>query len=136
MLNTTLEQIKIDEGLRLELYKCPAGKSTIGYGRNLEDRGITLEEADFLLSNDIRYIQNKLLETKIDFDKLNPIRQSVLINMAYQMGISGLFKFKKMFVALSNQDYNEASLEMLDSRWAKQTPDRANRLANLMKRGY
>jgi len=135
MINLAKNMIKNDEGLELKVYRCPANKLSIGYGRNLEDRGITKDEADYLLTNDIRSIRKELLESKIDFEKLNNVRQSVLINMAYQMGLNGLFKFKKMFVALSNQDYALASLEMLDSKWAKQTPNRANRLSELMKRG-
>ena len=136
MINLAKNMIKNDEGLELKVYRCPANKLSIGYGRNLEDRGITEEEADYLLSNDIRSIRKELFDSKINFEKLNNARQSVLINMAYQMGINGLFKFKKMFSALSNQDYSLASLEMLDSKWAKQTPARAERLSSLMLKGF
>jgi lysozyme len=57
----------------------------------------------------------------------------VLIEMVFQLGVGGVSKFKKMWSGLQEQDYNEASIQMLDSRWAKQTPSRANSLAQVMK---
>ena len=129
------QRIARHEGLRLHPYKCPANKLTIGYGRNLEDRGITKDEAMYLLQNDITDIKLNLVDRLPVFTKLNTIRQEVLIEMCYQIGINGVLKFRNMIKALDHNDFNKASIEMLDSRWAKQTPIRAKELSNLMKGG-
>ena len=130
----TIEQIKQDEGLRLNPYECTSGKLTIGYGRNLEDCGITEEEATIMLHNDLIQII-KQMQSWDWIETLNEERQSVLIQMVYQIGFAGVRKFKKMIHAMKSQDYHKASIEMLDSLWAKQTPQRAKRLAKQMKTG-
>lgn len=124
--------IKSNEGLSLNVYKCPAGKDTVGYGRNLEDKGITQDEAEMLLSNDIEWITTCLTAHGL-IDKFNKPQESVLYDMAYQMGISGLLKFKKMLQAMKDDDFNQASHELLDSKYARQTPNRAQRNAELLR---
>jgi len=134
------QRIARHEGLRLHPYKCPANKLTIGYGRNLEDRGITKDEAMYLLQNDLLRIKNGLsnqldLYHHIVFHRLEKNVQEVLIEMAYQIGIYGLLKFKKMLNAVFLRKFDLAAKEMLDSKWAKQTPRRAKELSNIMKGG-
>jgi len=131
----TIDQIKLDEGFRSKPYQCTAGKITIGYGRNIEDNGITKSEAENLLLNDVKTAQIELLNTFDWFAKLNGARQGVLINMAFNLGLPRLKKFKKMLSALSKSDYHEASKQMLDSRWAVQVGERANRLAKQITEG-
>lgn len=131
----TIEQIKTDEGFRSKPYQCTAGKTTIGYGRNIEDNGITESEAENLLLNDVKTAQIELLNAFDWFSKLNGARQGVLINMAFNLGLPRLKKFKKMLSALAENDYHEASKQMLDSRWAVQVGDRANRLAKQIIEG-
>lgn len=138
--NNVIQSIKKHEGLRLKPYKCPANKLTIGYGRNIEDNGISEDEAYFLLKNDIYRIEVNLTYSIVNkynfsFRTLPDFVQDILIEMAYQLGVDGLFKFKKMFSALKNDNYDMASKEMLNSLWAKQTPKRAKTLSNLMKGG-
>lgn len=131
------ETIIKDEGMRLKPYRCTAGKLTIGVGRNIEDNGISEGEALILLSNDITACIREVSSLfGKHFSLLTQPRQNVLINMAFQLGITRLRKFKKLRKAIANYDYDEASKEMLDSKWAKlQTPERANRLAEEMRKG-
>lgn len=131
-----LEIVKRLEGFSSTIYTCPAGYPTIGYGRRLDTPGgITAEEAIFLLNNDIARITFELNE-KIGFlNSIGSIRKAVLIIMAYQLGITGLLKFKKTLKFLEVGDYEGASYEMLNSKWANQTPRRANELALSMKNG-
>ena len=126
-----LPQLKRHEGLRLHPYKCPADKWTIGYGRNLEDRGITEAEAEYLLVNDVDETINQL-SAMPGYNNADTKRKAVLVNMAFQMGVTGVKQFKNMWAAIENQDYEEAAAEMLNSRWAGQTPNRASELARIM----
>lgn len=129
-----LSQLRLDEGLRLRPYLCPAGKLTIGYGRNLDDRGITLPEAEQMLLNDVNAVEKELCAVRV-YTYLDPVRQAVLANMAFNMGMPALRGFKKMFECLELCDYEGAAAEMLHSKWAAQVGGRATRLAKLMKSG-
>ena len=123
------------EGMRLKPYKCTAGKLTIGVGRNLDDVGITNYEAMALLKNDIARVKQELYGNLPYFEALDETRQVVLIDMCFNLGISRLLKFKKMFLALNAGLYDVAASEMLDSRWAKQVGKRALELSIMMKGG-
>jgi lysozyme len=129
-----IAMLKRQEGLRLKVYSCPAGKLTIGYGRNLEDRGITLQEADYLLQNDILFVRKNLEKNIMYFNELPLPVQEVLINMGFQLGIKGLLKFKNTLFYISKSLWDEASIEMLDSRWAKQTPSIAKELSEIIRK--
>ena len=126
--------IKKHEGLCLKPYQCPAGKWTIGYGRNLEDTGITPAEADTLLKNDVQRCYRECL-TLLCWKKLNETRQAVLINMCFNLGLARLKTFKKMLAALEQGYFERAAYEMLNSKWAAQVGYRAMELAELMKKG-
>ena len=124
-----------DEGSRSTVYDCPAGKRTIGVGRNLEDNGLSEDEISMLLENDIENCRKQLLEHVPVFEFMNDSRQRVLLNMCFNMGIAGLKKFKRMFAALAGKDFSAASREMMDSRWAEQVGKRADRLSKMMREG-
>lgn len=109
--------IKKHEGVSLKPYECPAGKLTIGYGRNLQDRGITTLEADFLLERDLLDTKLELEDSIKFFHKLDDIRQNVLIEMAYNMGLPNLLEFKNTLKFMEKGDFINASIEMLDSQW-------------------
>ena len=128
-----IEQIKRHEGLRLKVYRCPAGKLTIGYGRNLEDNGIREEEADYLLINDLRFVEDSLAKRLAFWDDMPKRVQQVLINMGFQLGISGLMAFRRTLALLDARNYKSAADEMLNSRWARQTPGRAKELAQIVR---
>ncbi|GAB7024720.1 glycoside hydrolase family protein [Salidesulfovibrio brasiliensis] len=134
-----VDQIKRHEGFRARPYLCSAGKTTIGWGRNLDDRGISQEEAEVLLEHDIEGAINGLAERMPEFTLLihagEQVRAWVLVNMAFNLGVHGLLEFRRMREALRCADYAEAAEQMLDSRWAKQVGGRALELAEQMRRG-
>lgn len=130
----TISQIKRHEGLKLHPYKCTEGKTTIGYGRNLDDNGISQSEAEEMLLTDMCEVEESLFNHGL-LTGLNDARKAVLINMGYQLGINGLLKFKKMIAALDRKEWELAAKEMLDSLYAKQTPRRAKELSDQMATG-
>jgi len=133
LIDKIKEDLKRDEGFRSFPYKCIAGKLTIGYGRNIQDKGISLPEAEFLLHSDILECYRDLQETFPNFDTYPENVQRVLTNMRFQLGHSGLLRFKRMIQAIKKQDWLLAAEEMMDSRWYRQTTNRANRLIQLMR---
>jgi len=127
-------QLERHEGLRLKPYHDTVGKLTIGYGRNLEDVGISRDEADFMLDNDIDQVERQL-ETVDEYRELDPVRQAVIANMAYNLGFVGLMGFKNMWAAIERRDWNSASKEMMRSKWARQVGVRAVELSEIMRTG-
>jgi lysozyme len=130
-----VEQLIEHEGMELMPYRCTAEKLTIGVGRNIEDRGITEDEARYLLANDIEIVEVELLERMPLVSTLDPVRQRVLVDMAFNLGTPTLMKFQNMWNAVEEEDWDEASAQMLDSRWARQVGRRADRLADAMRTG-
>ncbi len=124
-----------DEGTRNKPYKCPAGKLTIGVGRNIEDNGLREDEIQLMLKNDIKASYRELARDVQGFTNLDDVRQNVLVNMCFNMGWPTLKYFKKMFAAIQDEDYQEAARQMLDSKWAKQVGVRADRLSLQMEQG-
>jgi len=128
-----------EEGEVLHAYTDHLGYLTIGVGRLIDKRrggGITREESRYLLRNDITRIAAELRSRFPWFHLLDDVRQSVLVCMAFQLGVNGVANFKKMIAALIARDYAAAAREMLDSNWAKvQTPARAQRMAEMMRTG-
>ena len=111
------QSIKKHEGLNLKPYLCPNEKLTIGYGRNLQDRGITQIEAEIMLERDLLDTKLELEDSIKFFHKLDDIRQNVLIEMAYNMGVPHLLDFKNTLKFMEKGDFINASKEMLDSKW-------------------
>jgi lysozyme len=132
---TLREQLIRHEGLKLRPYRCPAGRLTIGVGRNLQDRGISSSEALYLLDNDIAEIELDLRSRLLVFPELTPVRQRVLIDMAFNLGTAGLFGFRKMLAAITAHDYEAAARHGLNSAWAKQVGTRATRLMAMLETG-
>lgn len=130
-----IEMLKRHEGLRLKPYRCTAGKLTIGYGRNLEDRGISKVEAELMLINDISDFAAKLKTVLPWMEQLDARRALVLVNMGFNLGIEGLLKFTNTLQLIKNGNYDAAAKAMLDSKWAKQVGSRARELAHIIKTG-
>jgi lysozyme len=150
-----LDQLVLHEGLELLPYKDSLGIDTIGIGRNLEHRGlseeelahlgkdisdicewgITKEQAYYLAENDIKIVEEEVCKAHPCVVELDEIRQRVIIDMAFNMGVPRLNKFVKMWKAIDEQDFAEAKVQMLDSRWANQVGNRAVRLSNAMETG-
>lgn len=127
-----VEMIKKHEGFRQYPYKCTAGKLTIGYGRNLDDVGISREEAEYLLEMDLDK-HTEELDKVITWAVPNDV-YAVLVDMHYNLGHERFMQFKNMLAALKKLDFKGAAKEMLDSKWAKQVPNRAAELANIMEK--
>ena len=123
-----LEQLKQDEGFSEKSYLCTAGYLTIGYGFNI-DAGMSKAQAEAILEVTCRERIVELLDRLSWFSVAPEEVRSVLLNMAYQLGIAGLMKFKLTLGYLEQRQYDKAAKEMLDSQWARQTPERATRLS-------
>jgi len=129
------ERIERHEGRRNFPYKCSEGYLTIGIGRNLDTNGLTDAEVDFLFATDYQQAV-ELAKSFHVYAGLNDMRQGVLVEMCFQMGRAGVAKFKNFLAAAERADFYAASAEMLDSKWAKQTPKRAKELSELFKHAY
>lgn len=130
---TKADLIKKHEGLRLSCYQCTAGKTTIGFGRNIEDNGISLDEAELMLSNDIKECESVLSGKMQHWESLSEVRQAVMVNMMYNLGWPRLSRFKNTLAAIDNGYFDRAAAEMLDSKWARQVGNRAIELSEMMK---
>lgn len=132
-----LDQLKADlirdEGVRLAPYRDTVGKLTIGVGRNLDDVGISQDEAEFLLLNDMTAAVRELGRNLTWFAVLPEDVQRGLANMAFNMGWPRLSQFKRMFAALEARNYARAADEAMDSKWARQVGVRADRIAKLFR---
>lgn len=129
-----ITQLRAHEGDEHKIYRCSEGYLTIGVGRNLETNGISQEESDFLLANDLSRVEQQVCRN-ISLRGLNDARVAVLINMAFNLGISGLLKFKKTLAYIELGDFETAATEMLDSKWRKQVGFRAIQLAEQLRTG-
>lgn len=129
------KELMHDEGCVLTAYEDTEGYVTIGVGRQLDTRGISMEEAMLLLENDIEIVVKELDQRKPYWRELSEDRQRALANMCFNVGAPRLMKFKKMWAAIERNDFKAASEEMLDSKWAKQVGQRASRLAVMMRDG-
>lgn len=129
------ELLKKHEGYRQFPYHCTAGKLTIGIGFNLDDVGLSEDESELILAHRIGKLKTKLAASLPFFPKLDEVRQACLLDMAYQMGVKGLLKFETTLALVQHQRYDNAAKHMLDSKWARQTPNRAQRIAEMMRTG-
>jgi len=136
LMNRIKAQLVRHEGLRLKPYLCTAGKLTIGIGRNLDDRGISQKEAYAMPERDIHDCEQWLIDEIPEiYNKLDEVRQSVLLNMCFNLGIKGLLGFNNTLAFISAGDWERAANGMLASKWAKQVGMRAIELSELMRKG-
>lgn len=122
-----------DEGVRPFPYTDTVGKLTIGVGRNLSDRGLSLDEIDFLLENDIDLVLSELDRILPWWRSLDDTRKLVLASMCFQLGAARLLKFTNTLAAIRRGDFSAAARGMKESKWYRQTPNRAARLIEMMK---
>lgn len=130
-----VSQLRRHEGLRLKPYRDTVGKLTIGVGRNLDDVGISHDESDVLLANDMARAESDLRRTLPWFDGLDSVRQAALVNMAFNLGMVRLLGFQRALRAMAAEDYTRASAEFLDSKWARQVGQRAVEVAGMIRTG-
>lgn len=129
-MKNLVEDIKDNEGFVGTVYKDTLGFDTIGYGTKLP---LSEEEAALILEYRLKAKIKELEQREPFVNKLPLEKQEIIAEMCYQMGVSGVLKFRNMWAALKAEDYDEAAAQMLDSRWAVQTPNRAKKLAQKMR---
>lgn len=133
-----VEMLRKHEGVKSHAYKCTAGKITIGVGRNIDpDGGIGLsdDEINYLLANDIKRVTKELRAAFTWFDDLDTVRKEAMVNLGFNLGTPRLKLFKNAIAAMEAGDYETAAAEFLDSRWARQVGDRALTVAGMIRTG-
>ena len=144
-LDMALKLVKEAEGFMAQPYYCPANKLTQGYGRNLEAHPLNIDEmnelnADGSVSEHVatKWAIHELLDSEVKlmsniiYKNQSAVRKAVLLDMCFNIGYAGLMKFKKMWFALGNKDYPEASRQMKDSAWYTQVGNRSKRNVEIM----
>lgn len=133
-----IAELRRDEGVIPHAYQDHLGFWTVGVGRLIDKRKggrLTDEEIDYLLANDIKRFATELDKRLPWWRGLDPVRQRVIQNMAFNLGVAGLLSFKNTLAAVKAGEWAKASAGMLNSKWAKQVGLRAVRLAHMMKHG-
>lgn len=149
-MNDKIQRLVMHEGCRLKPYYCTKGKQTIGVGRNLDDnplteeerrvcgdweKGITKNAAFYLLRHDIERVEKECRKEIAFYELLDGERQYALLDMAFNLGIAGLKRFKKMLMAMACGYFEDAAKECLDSKYAKEVGQRAVRIAETIRTG-
>ena len=127
-----IADLKVDEGFRAKPYLCTAGANSIGYGRNLDALGITEEEAEHMLRNDVARVERDLNKAYPWWIKCPETVRRAMVNMVYNLGINRFGIFKRMISCIQAGDYKGASAHALDSKWADQVGARAVRISQLI----
>ena len=131
------EMLKRHEGVRSFVYLCSEGYETIGVGRNIADSGLGLsnDEVDYLLDNDIKRVRDELTDEYYWFGALNDARQEAMIDISFNLGQTRLRGFKKALDAMSSEDFDRAADEFMDSKWAEQVKSRAPEVTEMIRTG-
>ena len=127
------EQLVRDEGMVLRPYKDSLGFLTIGVGHNLDAKAITKRAAFVILDDDIADTRVGLLAQWPWMRELSPARLGAFVNLAFNMGVGGLAGFKKLLAAAQEGKWADAALELLDSQYASQVGERAQRVARQLR---
>jgi len=137
MANELIEMLNRHEGVRSHVYLCSAGYETIGVGRNIADSGLGLsdDEIDFLLINDITRVKQELADTYFWFPALNQARQDAMIDIGFNLGLTRLRGFVKALEAMSREQFDIAADEFMDSRWSQQVGNRAIEVTEMIRTG-
>lgn len=126
-----------EEGLRLKPYRCTAGRLTLGIGRNLDDKGISRDEAEYLCRNDIRDAEDVAIKTfgGSEWAQWPEPRRAAIASMIFQLGEGGFKGFRATIQCLKEHRWDDAAANMLRSKWHEQTPARARRAASMIQTG-
>ena len=133
--NRLIDQLRIHEGVEKTVYNDSEGIPTIGVGRNLRDRGLSDDEIDYLLSNDIDIVVDELDKGMPWWKDLDEVRQRVLCDLVFNLGMPRFSGFKKSISYMKQQMWDQAADELLDSKWARQVGRRAQTLSEMMRTG-
>ena len=128
-----LESIKHHEGFVEHVYDDSLGIPTIGYGFAIKDLILDEDLCDEILLRKLRILGRSVMGKFPFFDSLPSDCKDVLMEMCYQLGVTGVSKFKKALKAMESGDWEKAADEMLDSKWAKQTPNRAKEMSDIIR---
>jgi len=134
-MNQLIDQLIRHEGMELKPYKCTSDKLTIGIGRNLEDVGISEEEAKSLLMNDLKRVDTQLEQMMPWSQELDTVRYEGLMNFVFNVGIGTALKFVNAMAAIKEKDFDTGATELLNSRWAEQVGQRAIEVAEQIRTG-
>lgn len=136
-MDRLIEQLKRHESVSAYCYKDINGLEHIGVGRNISKTGmgLSMEEIEYLLSNDILRCIKELSAEYRWFGSLDEVRQEAIINIFFNLGATRFRGFKKAIAAMEAADYKLAATEFLDSRWSKQVGSRALELTDIIRTG-
>ena len=131
------EMLRRHEGVRNFVYMCSEGYETIGVGRNIAESGLGLsdDEVDYLLDNDIKRVKDELTDEYYWFGGLNDARQEAMIDISFNLGQTRLRGFKKALDAMASEDFDIAADEFMDSRWSEQVGNRAIEVTEMIRTG-
>ena len=131
------EMLRKHEGVRDKVYLCSAGYETIGVGRNISEDGLGLsdDEIDYLLSNDIKRVREELTEEYYWFAGLAEARPDAMIDISFNLGQTRLRGFVKSLEAMAREDFDTAADEFMDSKWSEQVGDRAVEVTEIIRTG-
>lgn len=133
-MSDLIESIKQHEGFRSKVYDDSLGIPTIGYGFAIKDLELEEDICDMILERKLSILKERI-EKKFQWYRYMPQEiKDVVVEMCYQLGVYGFSRFKKTIAYIQNKQWEEASVEMLDSRWAEQTPGRAREMSNRVKK--
>ena len=127
-----LKAIKLSEGFRDRVYKDSLGIDTIGYGFAIKDLVLDEDISEMILRRKLDNLIDRANKRFKFLKNLPQEAQDIVYEMCYQLGVTGVSKFKKTLLYLENKEFRMVSKEMLDSKWARQTPNRANKLSDIM----
>ena len=133
-----IDMLKLHEGVRTHAYQCSADKWTIGVGRNIDENGglgLTEEEINVLLINDIKRVQDELGASYFWFRELDEVRKDALTDICFNLGLSRLRGFVKAITAMSRRQWDIAADEFMDSRWSQQVGQRAITVTDMIRTG-
>ena len=133
-----IKMLKIHEGVETHAYKCSASKITVGVGRNIDPEGgigLSDDEVDYLLQNDIDRVVSELNSEYDWFAGLDDVRQDVMVDISFNLGQTRLRAFKKALSAMAEGDWSEAADQFMDSRWSGQVGNRAKELTEMIRTG-
>jgi lysozyme len=137
MSNELTEMLRRHEGVRNAVYVCSEGYETIGVGRNISASGLGLsdDEVDYLLNNDIKRVKDELKDEYYWFGALNEARQDAMIDISFNLGQTRLRGFKNALAAMEAENFDEAADEFMNSRWAEQVKSRAPEVTEMIRTG-
>ena len=136
-MSKLVEMLRLHEGVRYKVYLCSEGYETIGVGRNISEGGLGLskDEVDFLLVNDIKRVQDELTRNFSWLLDLNEARRAAMVDICFNLGLTRLRSFANALEAMSYGQYEIAANEFMDSRWSQQVGNRAVEVTEMIRTG-